>query len=214
MLSGVILCILVILLLILKKDNIRSKQIVKENILPKNTIYPTQTSIPTAIPPTLTPTLIPTSTYYPGAQTLYTKITYYGWADNTPPGTDIAFPHSSNNATIHSSAGGIGSYDDPITFATDQDQFAVGTKLYVPYLRKYIIMEDLCGGCTESWNKIPKEYHIDIWMNSIDSFAGELLACEHAFTRKRIMVEINPPQNREVNLTPLFDINSGACYTP
>ncbi|NUO55526.1 MAG: carbohydrate-binding protein, partial [Hamadaea sp.] len=46
------------------------------------------------------------------ATTQQTFITFYGWYDNTPPGGDIAYPQ------IHSTAGGKGTYADPITFAS------------------------------------------------------------------------------------------------
>src|SRR5438094_683071 len=45
--------------------------------------------------------------------TITTLVTFYGWADNDPPGDGIAYP------TRHTAAGGVGSYDDPITVATD-----------------------------------------------------------------------------------------------
>ena len=40
--------------------------------------------------------------------------TFYGWYDNTPPGGDIAYPQ------IHNTAGGKGTWSDPITFATSR----------------------------------------------------------------------------------------------
>ena len=46
------------------------------------------------------------------ATTQPTFLTFYGWWDNTPPGGDIAFPR------LHNTAGGRGTFADPITFAT------------------------------------------------------------------------------------------------
>jgi hypothetical protein len=48
------------------------------------------------------------------ATTQQTFLTFYGWYDNTPPGGDIAYPQ------IHSTAGGKGTFADPITFATSR----------------------------------------------------------------------------------------------
>jgi hypothetical protein len=39
------------------------------------------------------------------------SMTFYGFFDNSPPGTAIAHP------VIHSGAAGVGTFEDPITFA-------------------------------------------------------------------------------------------------
>ncbi|HTI28225.1 MAG TPA: carbohydrate-binding protein, partial [Kutzneria sp.] len=80
------------------------------------------------------------------ATTDQTFLTFYGWWDNTPPGGDISYPQ------IHDTAGGVGSYDDPITFATDTGEYKAGTKVWVPRVRKYFIMEDSCEECSADWN--------------------------------------------------------------
>jgi hypothetical protein len=75
-------------------------------------------------------------------------ITGYWFGDNTPPESgDIS------NPVIHRNAGGIGTYDDPITLAVghvmsgenDILDYPAGTKFYLPYLRRYVIVEDTCG---------------------------------------------------------------------
>jgi hypothetical protein len=48
----------------------------------------------------------------------------------------IAYP------VIHKSAGGTGTYYDPITAASGKAELAVGTKIYVPFLHRYFILED------------------------------------------------------------------------
>jgi hypothetical protein len=73
-------------------------------------------------------------------------ITGYSYYDNTPPGSaSIAYP-----GTRHDVAAGTGSYDDPITLAvgwhrTAGPQWPVGSRFYLPFLRKYVIVEDQCG---------------------------------------------------------------------
>ena len=73
-------------------------------------------------------------------------VTGYSYYDNTPPGSaDIAYP-----GTRHDVAAGTGSYDDPITLAvgwhrTAGPQWPVGSRFYLPFLRKYVIVEDQCG---------------------------------------------------------------------
>ncbi|MFD0635984.1 hypothetical protein ACFQ9X_34865 [Catenulispora yoronensis] len=63
------------------------------------------------------------------ATTEQTFLTFYGWWDNTPPGGDISYPQ------IHQTAGGTGTYSDPITFATDSSEQPPGTIVYVPASR-------------------------------------------------------------------------------
>ncbi|WP_354262228.1 hypothetical protein [Arthrobacter sp. OAP107] len=77
-----------------------------------------------------------------------TYITAYTWFDNTPPGS----PDISNPA-LHRQAGGVGTYDDPVTVAvghsweTGKDVLDVpaGTRIYLPDVRRYFIVEDTCG---------------------------------------------------------------------
>lgn len=81
------------------------------------------------------------------ATTIY--LTGYSWWDNTPPGSSrISRP------VIHQKAGGVGTYTDPITLAVghtitedDEDVFDYppGTMMYIPNLRRYVIVEDSCG---------------------------------------------------------------------
>ncbi len=133
------------------------------------------------------------------------EITFYGWPDNDPPGPAIAYPG------LHKQAGGVGTYEDPVTFATDQTEFAPGTKLYIPMIKKYVIMEDYCAACISDW-KAGKR-HIDIWMNSNAANTTKLLACQYGWTRPAADVEINPPPGRPVNATPLFEPATGVCLT-
>ncbi|MET1086308.1 MAG: hypothetical protein ABWY04_04175 [Arthrobacter sp.] len=78
--------------------------------------------------------------------TAYT--TAYTWHDNTPAGsTEISHP------VLHQTAGGTGTYQDPITIAvghslaTGKDVLDVpaGTRIYLPDVRRYFIVEDTCG---------------------------------------------------------------------
>jgi hypothetical protein len=66
--------------------------------------------------------------------------TLYGWYDNTPPSAEIAYP------TTHDEAGGTGTFADPLTFAAATGAARPGTKIWVPRLRKYFVMEDGCDG--------------------------------------------------------------------
>ena len=132
-------------------------------------------------------------------------VTFYGWADNSPPGDAIAYP------MMHSAAGGTGTYADPITFATDRTEFEPGTILYVPFIEKYIVMEDDCVDCDSEW-KTSRKWHIDLWMNSsANESTNALLACENQWTRASTNVEVGPPPDRLVTQPPLFDPAANVC---
>ena len=75
-------------------------------------------------------------------------VTGYSYWDNTPAGSAaIARP------VIHRRAGGTGTYDDPITLAVGHSivgnrqtlDYPAGTRFYLAGLRKYAIVEDVCG---------------------------------------------------------------------
>lgn len=123
------------------------------------------------------------------------NVTFYGYPDNSPPGTAIAYP------IIHSKAGGSGTFLDPLTFAT-KSTFPKGTVLYVPYIQKYVINEDECASCGAS--------HIDIWMPSNGDFNKQVLACENTWTRNNMPVIVGPPNNLPVG-PDLFDTSAGIC---
>ncbi|GAA3434536.1 discoidin domain-containing protein [Kutzneria kofuensis] len=152
------------------------------------------------------------------ATTDQTFLTFYGWWDNTPPGGDISYPQ------IHDTAGGVGSYDDPITFATDSGEYKPGTKVWVPRVRKYFIMEDSCEECSADWNGKgpnggPKLHHIDLWLGGKGGNAMDAIDCEDALTHYNSdntptmePVVVNPPSNEDYDSTPIFNTKTGACY--
>jgi hypothetical protein len=134
-------------------------------------------------------------------------MTLYGWPDNSPPGSSIAYPK------IHQGAGGTGTYADPVTFATDSNEEAPGTIIYIPAFLKYAIMEDGCVACSSDWNSGMK-YHFDFWLNSdASSNSQSVIQCEGSWTQNMTTVEINPPPGRMVDPTPLYDTQTNTCST-
>ena len=132
-------------------------------------------------------------------------LTFYGYPDNDPPGNEIAYPH------VHEIAGGIGTYDDPVTVAIVTDinggNWAAGTRMYVPSLKKYLLVEDECASC------VPDQ--IDVWMDSTIDYPNEALQCEKTWTPGApVDVEIDPLSGREVIMAPFFDPNTGVCRQP
>ncbi|MBT1004084.1 hypothetical protein KIH31_15970 [Paenarthrobacter sp. DKR-5] len=79
-------------------------------------------------------------------RTAYT--TAYTWFDNTPAGSAVI-----SNPVLHRTAGGTGTYADPVTIAVGHSiingrdilDYPAGTRLYLPDVRRYFIVEDTCG---------------------------------------------------------------------
>ena len=144
--------------------------------------------------------------------------TFYGWYDNTPPGCDVAYPK------LHDCAGGTGTYNDPLTFASDKSEIKAGTKVYVPRVQKYFIMEDDCTECDQDWSGQgpdggPKMWHFDLWLGGKGGNEFDALNCEDALTLSDDngdpyleSVVISPPSNEKVSSAPLFNTKTGACY--
>jgi hypothetical protein len=144
--------------------------------------------------------------------TTYTMmVTFYGWADNSPPGNAIAYPMNGGFPTVHDAAGGIGTFADPITFATDKAEIPVGTIIYIPFIEKYLVMEDDCTECDHDWSN-GMQRHVDVWMNSNGTDnATDLENCEDQWTQESTSVEVDAPAGRVVTTAPLFDPTTNAC---
>jgi hypothetical protein len=136
---------------------------------------------------------------------LRTNVTFYAAYDNDPPAsTTIAFPNAR-----HTEAGGTGTADDPVTLATVPDVLAVGTTVYYAPLRKYFVMEDLCAPCVTRW-QATRAPQIDLWIGAATDSA--VLACEEDLTPDGLVdVEVDPPLDRPVDTTPLYE--DGRCIT-
>jgi hypothetical protein len=145
-------------------------------------------------------------------------VTLYGWDDNSPPGCAIAYPQ------IHSCAGGVGTYSNPITFATDESELAPGTIVYYAPLERYFIMEDDCTACDEDWTGQgpdggPGYRHIDLWAGgAAGDNASALYACEDSWTSNgQVPVIVDPPSNEPVANSgaggSVFNASTSSCYT-
>jgi Ricin-type beta-trefoil lectin domain-like len=132
-------------------------------------------------------------------------VTFYGWLDNSPPSATIAYPQ------IHSTAGGTGTYSNPITFACDESELAPGTIIYVAFVKKYFIMEDDCTECDSDWSN-GKKRHVDLWTGGTAASGDGLLECEDALTQSSAPVIVSPSSSESVSSTPLYSNSGNKCY--
>jgi Ricin-type beta-trefoil lectin domain len=141
--------------------------------------------------------------------------TYYGWFDNTPPGCATAFSGC---------AGGNGTYKHPITFASDKNEFPVGTILYYPTVEKYVRMGDDCQECDEDWSGKgpdggPHFHHVDLWIGGKGGNEFDVINCEDGLTQGlpdgaalQTPFIVNPPANMPVSTEPLFNSHTNHCF--
>jgi hypothetical protein len=147
-------------------------------------------------------------------------ITAYTWFDNTPPGSSaIALP------VIHQYASGIGTYTDPITIAVghvisggnDTPDYPAGTIFYIPNVRAYFIVEDLCGDGNTPQN-IPchnlsqadpgATTWIDMWIDGQSGTNSSTTTCAENLTGLHLVIQ-NPASNYAVVTGPIFQ--NGQC---
>jgi hypothetical protein len=147
------------------------------------------------------------------------NVTFYGFPDNSPPGTGIECKLDSkaqcstsqcysrnSSALIQASdcgprgetAGGTGAYDDPLTMASSGQWFCYQEVVYLPYLQKYLRYEDFCLQCTK--DAALGIRHIDIWTGTDINGGTTQIGCENSLTPSNSMIMIrNPPLDLPVN---------------
>jgi hypothetical protein len=159
-------------------------------------------------------------------------ITWYGFNDNScqvesqHDCNTIAFPKSDGWKVKHEVATeGKGTYDDPITFATaakddgSKAEFAPGTRIYVPSVHKYFMMEDQCYECGKEFWGSHHARHVDLWMGpSYGSSDKPLMSCEDKLTlgdtyKGTGVIIANPSKNHPVDQSPLFAGNKCSAHT-
>jgi hypothetical protein len=145
--------------------------------------------------------------------------TYYGWYTNTPPGCATAYPTFRTGC-----AGGTGTYDDPITLASDPAEFPVGTVFYYPNLKKYFVMGDYCTTCVLGWTTVgpnggPRFRQVDLWIGGQGGTEFAEIDCEDALTQGTVtgaavqtLFVVDPPPGLPVSRQQLFDIDTNRCF--
>lgn len=114
--------------------------------------------------------------------------------------------------TIHKTAGGDGTYNNPITVAVPGHagqgvETPCGTRIYVPKYQKYFIVEDT--GAT----KYPDAHHIDIYVDGQGTTASASKKCMDPVTTNDgspTPAIINPPPGEQVMAGPITE-KDGKC---
>lgn len=139
-------------------------------------------------------------------------VTGYSFWDNTPPGSSaIAYP------VIHRRAGGTGTFADPVTLAVGHridgsrrsTDYPVGTRFYIENLRKYAIVEDVCGDgnspqdgpCHSGKEGRP---WLDIYVDGANSPRQTSTNCMNQLTRFHDVIQ-NPGPNYPVVSGPITE---------
>lgn len=121
-------------------------------------------------------------------------VTAYSWFDNTPAGSPTI-----SHPVLHKTAGGTGTYEDPVTVAvghsleTGEDVLDIpaGTRIYVPSVRRYFIVEDTCGDgpspedgpCHSGAEEFgDASLWIDLWIGGEGGSAALAHSCAKAIT--------------------------------
>ena len=141
--------------------------------------------------------------------------TGYGWPDNTPPGGAVS------NPILHHTAGGIGTFKNPITLAVghsivsgkDTLDYPAGTKFYIPAFRRYFVVEDTCGDGSLPQNgpchvsSEPGHVQLDIWVGGQGASTAAVYNCESHITGVHVVIQ-NPASTYAVVPGAVFD---GSC---
>lgn len=150
-------------------------------------------------------------------RTFTAYLTGYSWWDNTPRGSAaIARP------VIHRRAGGTGTYEDPVTLAVGHViqgrrqtmDYPAGTRFYIASLRKYAIVEDVCGDghrpqdgpCHSGYRGHP---WVDIYVDGRRAGEGASDRCMYNITGLQ-QIRIHPRRGLPVNAGP---ITESGCRT-
>lgn len=103
--------------------------------------------------------------------------------------------------TRHDVAGGIGTYSDPITFASQKDEWRPGERIYIPILHRYFMKEDWCSTCYTHKNH---KWQTDLWIGKVSKVQLNSTDPHDAINWWfKTAIIINPPRGLKVSTGPL-----------
>ncbi|HZZ47898.1 MAG TPA: hypothetical protein VFE65_13515 [Pseudonocardia sp.] len=160
------------------------------------------TDSPTASPsPSASPTQSPSAGApgAPGTQSIKVAVSAESWLDNTPPG-----PVSNDHPIMHQTAGGQGTFADPITVSLPQGANAAyppGTRFYLSSLQRYVIVEDYGGAPAPPGTSTA----LSIWIDGRDGPPAAVEDCESTVTASGVVsANTNPAPDLPVKPGPIF----------
>lgn len=74
-------------------------------------------------------------------------VTFYGSPDNDPAWSNATAYDCDNGRGFE--AGGDGSFENPLSFATADKEYDKCEIVYLPYIKKYLIHDDYCETCSK-----------------------------------------------------------------
>jgi hypothetical protein len=126
----------------------------------------------------------------------------YDYWNNSPPGYGIEYAKQYGFHTVHKwaccSTGGT--YNNPITFAAQNKgvfNLKPGTRIYIPYFKRYFILEDACASC------FTNKPQVDLWVGQV-SKAQEHNNSSHNIVNlwRQLTIRVNPPRGLPVSTAP------------
>jgi hypothetical protein len=140
---------------------------------------------------------------------LHIWLTGYSFQDNTPPSSaTVSAP------ILHKTAGGTGTYSDPITVAvpghaSDGDMaWKGGTRFYLPTVQRYVIVEDSGASPAPSG----QDGHLDMWVDGQGGSKSASDSCMDKITGTGIPAIMNAPPGKPVIVGPIT--SNGTCHVP
>ncbi|KAL2786166.1 hypothetical protein BJX66DRAFT_38904 [Aspergillus keveii] len=128
--------------------------------------------------------------------------TFYGASTNENQGPNIAY-NCGNRSRI---PGGLGTYVNPVTFASAPAVFQRCETIYDPYLQKYLRHEDYCSECND-WDA-GRVVRIKVWIGSgwLRGAANEEIECQRRLMASGRLDSVvrNPRRDLEDDSTPLY----------
>lgn len=127
-------------------------------------------------------------------------ISAFSWFDNDPPGVS-----PTDHPVLHQTDGGQGTFADPITASVSGDEghlsFPAGTKLYLPSLQRYIIVED-AGQPPGPPGTVAA---LSIWIDGQGGAPADVNNCEDAVTGSgKVVADVNPAPDEKVIPGPIY----------
>lgn len=170
----------------------------------------TATAEPGPTVPSVTVEPAPTGTTPPPSlDTRQVEITWYGSWDNDPKGSTAI-----DRPVLHQTAGGTGTWADPLTFASPAGNgaYAYGTRIYVPSVEKYFLREDSCETSWTAPDGCGAVSHVDLYIGN-PSGTKDVLKCEDQLTPDgNAPIIVEPPAGLAVDETPLWDQKNRTCH--